>query len=418
MRPVIVGLVAMLAFACGAVPVDVSDERVGSEDVGIPVRPRVEILLSDLFFPSELKFAPDGSLFILDRGRIEADQPVRPSLVRYDLAAGTRTEFGGMPETFLHPAAWETFNGGALGFDFHPDFEREPAIFLCYHRRVFEGSEERFENRLSRFDMADHELVSEHVLIDGIPGGPFHNGCRVLVGPDRKIYLSTGDANRTRFARDLSSLAGKVLRVELDGGIPIDNPLPGSMVFTFGHRNPQGLAFHPETLELWSTEHGAQTNDELNRLIAGHDYGWPDCVGTSTFGQSFFVRRKNQERPDNKPRGRCSLAEDAYRPAEMAFTPEDTVGISDLVVYEGDPFKEWQGDLLIAFLKGERLIRVPLDENRVPATEQTVVDASEARYGRFRDVAVGPDDLIYAVTNPTNDARPPRSGLLLRIAPD
>ncbi|MEK0348149.1 MAG: PQQ-dependent sugar dehydrogenase, partial [Nitrosopumilus sp.] len=134
-------------------------------------------------------------------------------------------------------------------------------------------------NRISRFVLND-VLEEEFILLDNIPNARFHDGGRIKFGPDGKLYVTTGDATNPSSAQDVNSLAGKILRMNKDGSIPKDNPFE-NYVYSYGHRNPQGLAWHSITGELYSTEHGAARNDEINIIKPGKNYGWPmvECFG-------------------------------------------------------------------------------------------------------------------------------------------
>ncbi|MCS6940117.1 MAG: PQQ-dependent sugar dehydrogenase, partial [Roseiflexus sp.] len=250
------------------------------------------------------------------------------------------------------------------------------------------------QNRLSRFtvNLTSSSIAEERVLIDAMVGATHHNGCRVIVSPDnRYLFVSMGDALAPTLAQDLNSTGGKTFRIFKDGSIPTDNPfydngrLPRSLIWTYGHRNHQGLAFHPTTGDLWSTEHGPDIMDELNVLIAGRNYGWGwgNCLGTVN----------------------CSGVPD-FMPPVAVFNTDSTVATSDMVFYTGNAFPQWYGDLFFVTLKTGRLYRLKID-NRTIVEQEILIDN---QYGRLRDVTVGPDGYIYISTDETN-------ATLLRIRP-
>ncbi|MEH7382797.1 PQQ-dependent sugar dehydrogenase [Bacillus sp. JJ1533] len=167
--------------------------------------------------------------------------------------------------------------GGLLGFTLAPDFQTSNSVFM-YH--TYQENEKVF-NRVIHVERNGTTWVEKRVLLEGIPGGRIHNGGRIKIGPDQKLYVTTGDAGDPQNAQDLTSLAGKILRLNLDGSIPNDNPFPDSYVYTYGHRNPQGLAWD-EKGALYSTEHGQSAHDEINLIEPGKNYGWPIIEGSET----------------------------------------------------------------------------------------------------------------------------------------
>ena len=222
----------------------------------------------------------------------------------------------------------------------------------------------------------------DKILIDKIPGGEIHNGGRIKIGPDNKLYITTGDAGNPSLAQNLKSTAGKILRIELNGNIPIDNPFINSPVYSFGHRNPQGLAWNSKNI-LYSSEHGQTAHDEINIIIPGANYGWPIVQG-------------NEESPEiitQKPL--LHSGEKTWAPSGIAF------------INKGP----WQGKLLVATLRGRQLLSISMNENGTLV--KNVESWFENEYGRLRDVIQTNDGSIYLTTsnkdgrgNPTiNDDR-------------
>ena len=411
----------------------------------------VDIVLDQLTFPSSINFAPDGSLFILERGNLDQTNGTRypPVLKRFEPSTESLTTVGDIEASDVVPAPSETITGGAVGLEIDPDFANNGQVYVCYHYLSDPDDDNSGINRLSSFIVSGNKLTEERILVDKVRGGILHNGCRVIIGPDGNLYYSTGSGHRTQNSQDLSSTAGKILRIRTDGSIPPDNPFQDSPVWSYGHRNPQGLAFDPSTGALWSTDHGPKTDDELNLVEAGKNYGFPYCGGEAALGEPWgrpltrsgeWKKRIKKGLKDiwaGEPLFRsmkqfwtaqwvCSgqgLSETNYRPAVKSFYPTGTVAISDMAFYKGTAFPEWDGSLFIVTLKTGRLIRVTLNGDRVISEELLIDGLDPANYGRLRDVTVGPDGYIYVVSNVTNPLVPlaqpvnPRGGLLLRIRP-
>lgn len=215
-----------------------------------------EVIASGLEIPWALAHAPDGRILLTDR----------PGRVRVIEGGKLKNE-----PLFTLPVAHEG-EGGLLGIALDPEFERNKFIYLYYTYRS--GG---LANRVIRV-REDRPIQTAQVLVDRIPGGTVHDGGRIRFGPDGKLYIGTGDAGASAAAQDPGSLAGKILRVNPDGSVPSDNPFPSSPVYSLGHRNVQGLAWIDD--QLYTTEHGPQAHDELNRIERGANYGWPTVTGT------------------------------------------------------------------------------------------------------------------------------------------
>ncbi|WP_409303319.1 PQQ-dependent sugar dehydrogenase [Peribacillus sp. SCS-155] len=164
---------------------------------------------------------------------------------------------------------------GLLGFVPHPDFSSKQLAYAYY---TYEKNGTPL-NRVITLHYTDGKWVEQDILLDNIPSGDYHHGGRIKIGPDGKLFVTTGDATKSEIAQDKKSLGGKILRMNLDGSIPEDNPIPDSYVYSFGHRNPQGLAWSEEG-QLYSGEHGPSAHDEINKITAGRNYGWPIIVGS------------------------------------------------------------------------------------------------------------------------------------------
>jgi aldose sugar dehydrogenase len=355
----------------------------------------VEPVKSGLNTPWSINFAPDGSLYFTSR------DSSRVTVSRLNVGSGTVTTFQAAANNVRDEG-----EGGVLGMEFAPDFATSNKIFVCYS--YYKGgtvSNGNRRNRLSSFVISGGALTNEDILFDDMLGWSNHNGCRVANGPDGKLYFTMGDAadynadadgagdpagdgtgSGAQKAQVKGSLAGKVFRINYDKSIPSDNPFfatsSGSAraVWSYGHRNQQGLAFQPETDTLWSTEHGPDIRDELNVIEKAKNYGWPTCTGTVAT---------------------CSNYSD-YKPAIAQYEPDSstTIAASDIAFYNTNAFPEWRGNLLMVSLKTGRVYRLTLNGQSV-ASEQRLV---ENQYGRLRDVTVGPDGFIYFSTDQSTNS--------------
>ena len=320
---------------------------------------QVETLVSGLDTPWDLAWGPDGSIWVTER----------PGLVsRVDPSTGTLTPVGEVE-------VLERGESGLMGMAFHPDFANQPYVYLVHSY----GDGGDIRNRLIRMRYDGARLGQTEILIDDILGRSNHDGSRLAVGPDGYLYMTMGDAGRASLAQDLGSLSGKVLRVTLDGRPVPDNPF-GSLVYSYGHRNPQGIVFHPRTGDLYVAEHGPSDNDEVSRIVRGGNFGWPDVHGFcdgDTSGEEAFCASNVVEEPLE------------------AWTP--TIGISGADYYDGDLIPEWKGSLLVTSLIGETLYRLELsaDGRRVVGREALY----QREFGRLRDVLVGPGGQVYLATS-------------------
>lgn len=220
-----------------------------------------EVLASGLDTPWEILFLPSGDLLVTER-------------------PGTLRVFGRNPATITVPGVVEEGEGGLHGAALHPNFSANRLLYLYY---TTENQGQKI-NRVVRFVFDGKSLSSPQMVIDKIPAGTNHNGGRIAFGPDRRLYITTGDAGNENLPQDINSLAGKILRLDANGTVPIDNPFKNA-VYSYGHRNPQGLAWD-QSGGMWSTEHGrsgVQSGlDEINYIEAGANYGWPLIEGDET----------------------------------------------------------------------------------------------------------------------------------------
>lgn len=324
---------------------------------GTPPDLKIEVLIRGLDTPWAIDFAPDGRIFITER----------PGRIRI---------FGGgrlLPEPWMTLEVAAVSEAGLMGLALDPQFAQNRFVYVAYTYRAPNG---RLQNRLVRLreEQKSGKGSPDKVLIDNVAGANNHDGGRVKFGPDGKIYWTTGDAQTTRFAQNLRSLNGKILRLNADGSIPADNPFANSYVYSYGHRNPQGLAWQPKTERLYSTEHGPSgfqgcCRDELNYIEPGKNYGWPEIRGDET-------------------------REGMVPPIINAGTSETWAPAGATFVSRGP----WAGSLLFTGLRGQTLYRVVLDPN-----DPRKVDKFERllyrQFGRLRDIVEGPDGNLYLLTS-------------------
>ncbi len=335
----------------------------------------VELVLGGLEAPWALDFSEDGRLFFTERvgrvGVIEGGEA--RTLLTLDVVAAPGEE------------------GGLLGLALHPAFSVNRLVYLYYTYRDGSGT----WNRVSRFEEGAQGLVNETLVLDGIPAGRIHDGGRIKFGPDGKLYVTTGETGRGALAQDLGSLAGKILRINPDGTVPGDNPFPGSPVYSYGHRNPQGLAWHPLTGALYSTEHGPSgerlqfAHDEINLIEPGGNYGWPEVIGAP--GDPRFVDPLYQ------------TGRDTWAPSGAAF-------------YSGSLYPGWGNALLVATLRGQHLRLISFKPPGYVEVESSI-SLYQGVFGRLRDVAQGPDGYIYFCTSNRDGRGTPGEGddRILRI---
>jgi quinoprotein glucose dehydrogenase len=310
---------------------------------------------------------------------------------------------------YAHIHVMHKGEGGLMGLAVHPEFPQKPYIYVMHTY----GNGKDIKNRVIRLKDRGDNGIFDKVIIDNIPGARFHNGGRIAFGPDGMLYITTGENFDADLAQDLASRAGKILRVTPDGNIPVDNPFKSSPVYSYGHRNPQGLSWHPETKELFASEHGpsgeflAFANDEINIIEKGSNYGWPEAIGApgyKSFTDPLIVWKKT--------------------------TPP-----SGITFYKGDKLSHLKGNLFVATLKSQSLIRITLKKKAgmsqdgiTSQTRFTVTgierwfahDFERGKFGRIRDVVEGPDEFLYFLTNNTDGRGKPKRGddKIYRIKPE
>ena len=352
---------------------------------------RIVTVADGLINPWSMAFLPNGDMLVTERPgrlRIIRDGELLPGAV------------GGLPEVFAQG------QGGLLDVVPHPEFGTNHLIYLSYSK-PFVGEEgattailrARFENdRLHDVE----ELFLANSLVDSRRRG--HYGSRLAFDGQGFLFFSVGERQfpsqgdlEAHPAQDRSNHHGTVNRIHEDGRIPEDNPFVGQdgiepSIYSYGHRNPQGLVIHPETGDIWATEHGPQGGDELNLIQPGLNYGWP-VVG---YGVNYRSGSAIHE---------GTMREGMEAPVHF-WIP--SIATSGLMIYSGDRFPAWKGDLFVGGLAGQQLSRLTLDGQSV-MNEETLVQ----RIGRIRDVREGPDGFIYVAIE-SSDGTPTR---IVRLEP-
>lgn len=310
----------------------------------------IEVIAENLYVPWAIAISDEGKLYFTERSgaiRIIEDGKLHPQpLITF------RAPFVSQGE------------GGLMGIALDPNYSQNHYMYVMHS--YAEGN--RIYNRVVRLVENNNRASIDRVLLDKIPGGRIHNGGRLKIGPDQKLYITTGDAGNSALAQDPTSTAGKILRIELDGRIPEDNPIINSPVYSLGHRNPQGLAWNSKNV-LYESEHGQSAHDEINIIQPGANYGWPLVQGDED----------STEVKIQKPL--IHSGEETWAPSGIAF------------INQGP----WQGKLLISNLRGQQLLAISLNG------KGTVVKSIESwlrnRYGRLREVIQGKDGSIYLTTS-------------------
>ena len=327
------------------------------------------IVTRGLDTPWDMEWGPDGMIWVSERGG---------RISRVDPGTGARTTAGTVS------GVYQSGEGGLMGIALHPDFARQPVLYAMHTY----GGRDGTYNKLVRMKWDGRVLGAPETLLDRIPGGWIHNGARIAVSRDGLLYISTGESGASNIAQDTASLGGKILRLTLDGRPAPGNPF-GTAIWSFGHRNPQGLVFHPTTGVLYETEHGPGDNDEVNIILPGRNYGWPTVHGMcDEDGEKEFCRRNNVVEP------------------LTTWTP--TVAISGADLYLSDRIPSFRNSLLATSLAGSSLWRMTLsaDGKGVTSRERLL----DGKYGRLRDVLVAPNGDVYICTSNRDGRGSPRDG--------
>jgi glucose/arabinose dehydrogenase len=321
----------------------------------------IQTVAQGLLVPWELVFLPGGDMLVTTRG-------------------GQLLRIGLNTKSIDVPDVAAVGEGGLLGLALHPDFVENQWIYL--YRTTLRSGE--YINQVVRYELNGLTLTNEQVVLDGIPGARNHNGGRIAFGPDGYLYVGTGDAGVPQSAQDTQNLAGKILRVAGDGSVPTTNPFKNA-VYSYGHRNVQGLTWDAEG-RLFATEHGrsglSSGNDELNRITAGGNFGWPTYEGADA-------------PPGSNAPVLTSGPDETWAPSGLAYS---------------------NGHVVFTGLRGQSLYAASVTQTG--ATNLRAFYRNE--FGRLRTVVVGPDGALYLVTNNTDGRGEPSAtdDRIIKVRPD
>jgi glucose/arabinose dehydrogenase len=347
---------------------------------------RVVTVVDALVQPWSIAFLPGGDWLITERpGRLRI---VRQGKLLPEPADGV-------------PTVFHSSQGGLLEVALHPNFASNRVLYLTYSKAL---PDKQSTTALIRGRFENDRLTGVEQLFESVSQGRGHFGGKIAFDKNGFLFLTLGDRQvapagnlEAHPAQDLSNHHGTIVRLHDDGRVPADNPFVGRAgakpeIWSYGHRNVQGLVIHPETGDIWANEHGPQGGDELNRIQPGRNYGWP-VIG---FGVNYTTglaihagtHREGMDQPTH------------------VWVP--SIGISGAMIYTGDRFPQWRGNLFAGGMVGQQLARLTLKGTRV-VNEETLVP----QMGRIRDVRQGPDGLIYLVT----DDRDGKPTPILRLEP-
>lgn len=338
---------------------------------------KVEKLADGLDHPWGLVFLPDGRLLVTERSG---------QLRILDTDTTLSEPLRGTPEVFARG------QGGMLDVKIDPDFESNGYVYLAFSEP---GEGNTASTALGRGRLEGEQLQDFTVIFRQEPklSGPNHFGGRIVFSPEGQIFLTMGDRFKFDPAQDLSDHLGTIVRINPDGSVPDDNPFIGQAdardeIWSYGHRNIEAAAIHPNTNRLWVAEMGPKDGDELNQPQAGENYGWPEV----SWGEHY----DGKDIPD--PPTRPEFAD-----AAMHWTP--VISPSGMIFYTGDMFPAWQATALIGGLSSRGLVRVRIEGEEAEEVERIDLGA------RIRYVAQAPDGSVYVLTDQSN-------GSILRLSPE
>ena len=350
---------------------------------------KVVTVAEDLDHPWSMAFLPNGDMLVTERsGQLRI---IRDGVLQAEPIAGV-------------PAVRARGQGGLLEVALHPDFARNRLIYITFSKPNADASEGTTALVRGRFDGERLTDVEELFEANAWSRGGSHFGSRIVFDGNGYLFMTVGDRGaspdpatvNSHPAQDLSNHQGTVIRLHDDGRVPDDNPFvgrPGALpeIWSYGHRNLQGLAMHPETGDLWNDEHGPQGGDEMNLILPGRNYGWPVIGYGLQYGGSVIhatTHRPGMEQPRH------------------FWVP--SIATSGLMIYTGDAFPGWKGSFFVGGLNGQQLARLTVVGQNVTG-EETLLDG----FGRIRDIRQGPDGFIYLAI----DARGPGRTPIVRLEP-
>ena len=331
---------------------------------------RVVKVADGLIGPWAIAFLPGGDILITEKaGRLRL---VRNGVLRM-------APIEGVPEVL------DQGQGGLMDVVPHPDFESNQLVYLTYSKPIGDGTEATTAVARGRF-VNDRLTDVEDIFVAQTRGRAGHYGSRLAFDADGYLFVTVGERQAPSSgdlaahpAQDISNHHGTVNRLHDDGSVPTDNPFVGQKdvrpeIWSYGHRNPQGLAIHPETGDIWVTEHGPQGGDELNRILPGLNYGWPVIGYGVNYGSGLAIHEGTRR-------------DDIESPTHF-WVP--SIATSGLMIYTGDLFPAWKGSIFAGGLAGQQMARLTMDGQRV-VREETLLQG----LGRVRDIRQSPDGYIY-----------------------
>ncbi len=328
-----------------------------------PVADGIRVVKNGLNHVWEIAWGPDNHIWLTERdGRVSRIDP-----------ANGNTSF-----SFTVPDVVPRGEGGLLGMDFHPDFAKNGYLYLVYNYH----NDGDYREKLVRYTYKNNTLSEPKTLLEGIQAAGIHNGSRIWVTREEnpKIFLTTGDASRQNLPQQTKTLNGKVLRLNADGTIPSDNPFPGNPVWSYGHRNQQGLVVANNI--MYTAEHGAVTEDEVNIIEKARNYGWPEVEGPCDGNEISFCNSQRVVEPIWSSGG-------------------GTIAVCGLDYYNHDLITQWKNSLLMVTLKNASLrqLKLSTDGRKVTSTNTYF----KGDWGRLRDICISPDGKVYLCTSNGND---------------
>jgi len=350
---------------------------------------RVVTVAEGLVNPWSMAFLPGGDILVTERpGRLRV---IRQGRLLPDPVPGL-------------PAIRAAGQGGLLDVALHPDFARNRLVYFSYSKPSADGTQGSTAVARGRFENDRLSGVEDIFVAEVWSQGRGHYGSRLAFDGKGYLHITLGDRQvpptgnlEAHPAQDLSNHFGTTIRLHDDGRVPADNPFVGRQgalpqIWTYGHRNGQGLVIDPRTGDVWQTEHGPQGGDELNLLQAGKNYGWPVVGNGVNYGSGLAIHK--------------GTTQEGMEPPVQVWVP--SIAPSGLMIYTGDKFPEWSGNLFSGALAGQQLVRLTLDGRRVLNVEQLY-----QRKGRVRDVEQGLDGYIYLAIEDSQGAPTP----IVRLEP-
>ncbi|MEP1443568.1 MAG: PQQ-dependent sugar dehydrogenase [Hyphomicrobiales bacterium] len=337
---------------------------------------KIEVLSSKLDTPWALAFLPDASILITERDgnlRLFKDGALSKPL-------------SGVPKV------WARGQGGLLDVAIDPNFAENRWVYLSFSEAGEGGSGTAVaRGQLNGLELQNTKVIYRQNIKTGTGR---HFGSRLVFARDGTLFITHGDRGKRPRSQDPFDHAGSIIRINPDGTIPADNPFADGKkalpeIWSIGHRNAQGITIHPETGDIWTSEHGARGGDEINQPKAGKNYGWPII----SYGRHYSGLKIG-----------TGVARDGLEQPHFFWDP--SIAPSSILFYQGDMFPQWKGDIFVGALGGELISRLSENDGQVAETERFL----EGDVGRVRDIAEGPNGALYLITNSD-------SGYLLRVTP-